>query len=95
LLAQRDDRVFEVLADPTWVAVRAPRAWLEHRLALGVVAGNEPLHPTARHPVVTSDLALGPALEHDRVITTRAIDIGHHPNHQGVNDVARHLRTMS
>jgi len=29
------------------------------------------------------------------VITTRAIDIAHHPICQGVNDVARHLRTMS
>jgi hypothetical protein len=29
------------------------------------------------------------------VITTRAIDIAHHPTHQDVNDVARHPRTMS
>lgn len=29
------------------------------------------------------------------VITTRAIDIAHHPDHQDANDVSRHPRTMS
>ena len=66
LFAQRDDRVLDVLADAVGVAAGAARPRLERGLALGLVAGDEGLHPAPRDAVVASDLALGPALEHHR-----------------------------
>lgn len=66
LLAQPQDQVLEVWIEPVRAGERPSRPRLIGRRALSFVATDQLLDPVARHPVVTSDFALGTALHDNR-----------------------------
>ena len=75
--------------------MRAAGSRPERGLTLSQVPGYQDLHLPPGHPVIPRHRALGRPSSTTAVITTRAIDVAHHPAHQDANDVPRHPRTMS
>ncbi len=66
LLAQREDLDDQLIAQAGWGALGSPRARLEGRLALLLVARDEPRDPSLRESVGARYLALGATLDYHR-----------------------------
>jgi hypothetical protein len=66
VLADLDDLVLEVIADPVRARPRSARAWLESCLALGQEPPDELVHPPPGHPVVPGHHGLGSSLDQHR-----------------------------
>jgi hypothetical protein len=65
LLAQGNDQIGGGVADRIGRGLRPPRPWLERRLALHPVAGDQPGHPALGHAIGAGRFALATALGED------------------------------